>query len=635
MWCCTCSLRTPPSQPLPGSVCSSRAFSRWCGWRRRGVAKLIWRLRNRLIIAYLFIAVVPIVLIAALAGVAIYGLTGQMASYLVTSELNRRIRGLRGPAEALTRAPAANREELVRRFSPLLQRQFPDIQVVIHDGTVVRYPANTPIPIPPPEWKDASGLILLESHLYVWMHVASNDADVTVLAPLHRDFLASLVPNLGDVTLLNLSDTETTPQSSQSRLVYGDRGVRLDQLESAHGDRLPPKYNRFDIQVIGGDFVPISYWDRPGKSDRKFMVVHTRTSAVLNVLSDRTSRFGGDLWLLFVVIATVFLVVELAAMVIGVSITRTITGAVHELYEGTQRVMQGDFSHRIRVKGNDQLAELSNSFNSMTANLQQLIGVAKEKERLQSELEIAREVQSQLFPKNIPGLRTLQVYGVCNPARMVSGDYYDFMCIQDSSLAFAIGDVAGKGISAALLMAAIQSTMRTQLTTNINAAVTAGSGNGASHFSTAELVSRLNKQLYANTSPEKYATFCFGLYDDHTNTLTYTNAGHLPPILVRKGQASELEVTGTVVGAFPFSRYEEKQLRLDDGDLLVAYTDGITEPENVYGEMFGEQRLTDLLVKYAHQESTEIVARVMEAVQEWTGAGELQDDMTLLVARRK
>lgn len=214
---------------------------------------------------------------------------------------------------------------------------------------------------------------------------------------------------------------------------------------------------------------------------------------------------------------------------------------------------------------------------------------------------------------------------------MVSGDYYDFMCLADSSLAFAIGDVAGKGISAALLMASIQSTMRMQLTAGMS---NSGNGGGQKRLSTAMMVSRLNKQLYANTSPEKFATFYFALYDEETHALTYTNAGHLPPILLHKGAPNLLQVTGTVVGAFPFSRYEEKQIQLTSGDVLVAYTDGIVEPENEYGEMFGEERLTDLLVKNANRDSSEIIASVMEAVQQWSGSSaEMQDDMTMLVAR--
>jgi sigma-B regulation protein RsbU (phosphoserine phosphatase) len=175
-------------------------------------------------------------------------------------------------------------------------------------------------------------------------------------------------------------------------------------------------------------------------------------------------------------------------------------------------------------------------------------------------------------------------------------------------------------------MATIQSTMRTQLS-----ALNGGSLNA---LSAAKMVATLNRQLYATTSPEKYATFYFGLYNDEKHELTYTNAGHLAPMLLSGGDIRMLDSTGTVVGAFPTAKYEEKTVTLERGDILVAYTDGIVEPENVYGEMFGEERLKDLLVKYARADSTELIVRTMEAVVQWTGEGELQDDMTMVVVRR-
>jgi sigma-B regulation protein RsbU (phosphoserine phosphatase) len=123
------------------------------------------------------------------------------------------------------------------------------------------------------------------------------------------------------------------------------------------------------------------------------------------------------------------------------------------------------------------------------------------------------------------------------------------------------------------------------------------------------------------------------VYDDGTRALTYTNAGHLPPFLMRDGKAEPLEVTGTVVGAFPFSRYEEKTVVLRPGDLLVAFTDGIVEPENEYGVPFGEENLIELLLRYGRRDSQEIIERVMETVEQWTGSSELPDDMTMMVAR--
>jgi sigma-B regulation protein RsbU (phosphoserine phosphatase) len=515
------------------------------------------------------------------------------------------------------------------RTQDFTQRFFPAAEILLRDGRdggEYHYPATSTITAPPAGWKDANGIIVKDNQLYSWVHVRREGTEVAIMAPLSQEFLSSLLPGIGEVQFRDFSESGGGLRSAPAGTA------------AAHPARIPPKNNLLDMQVNGVSLVPMASWNSPGnKSNRGLLLVHTRMSAVLGTLFG-TSIFLGDMaygqviWALFLIIVTLFLIVELVSLVIGVSISRSITSAVHELYVGTRRVKEGDFSHRIPVRGNDQLAELGASFNTMTENLERLIVVAKEKERLESELEIAREVQSQLFPKNVPGLKTLLLTGVCNPARVVSGDYYDFMRF-DSSVAFAIGDVAGKGISAALLMASIQSTMRMQLTAG--AFSMAGNGGAPHPLSTAMMVSRLNTLLYANTSPEKYATFYFALYDETTHTLTYTNAGHLQPILLRKGVPELLEVTGTVVGAFPFSLYEERNIQIASGDVLVAYTDGMIEPENEYGEMFGEQRLTDLLARNVDRDSPEIIARTMEAVMQWSGdAAELSDDMTMLVARR-
>jgi sigma-B regulation protein RsbU (phosphoserine phosphatase) len=218
---------------------------------------------------------------------------------------------------------------------------------------------------------------------------------------------------------------------------------------------------------------------------------------------------------------------------------------------------------------------------------------------------------------------------------MVSGDYYDYQQLEGDRVAIAIGDVAGKGTSAALLMATVQSSFRTQLRGVIGIAAAAGRQASVTSVSTSAVVSHLNQQLHADTTPEKYATFLLGIYDQPTSTLTYTNAGHLPPILVRGGKPERLEVNGMVVGAFPFAKYDESKLTLLPGDLLVLFTDGVSEPENEYGEMFGEDRLTELVVKNAHLDDDEIIRIVAAAVHQWTGSDVLQDDMTLLLVRRR
>ncbi len=588
--------------------------------------KAVWRLRNRLIVTYVFIAVVPIVLIAALAWMGGYLLINQLAVYLVTSELERRIESLDTAAESIVRSAPQDRPMLVRRMADLFYSEHnPGLEILVREaGNTIRYPDEGTLPPPRPGWKETRGVLLRDGQFYAWSHRKTKTGDVTITAPLTGEFLTGLVPNLGVVDFL------------ESR---GGPAIR-----AARNRALPSPMSRFDREVLWFATIPAALWEQPGREAKgPIIAVHSRISAVLSTVFNRNTDPVQQVfqWGL-IVVSIVFLVVEIVAMVIGLSMTRTITGAVHRLYEGTQKVMEGNFSHRIEVKGKDQLADLSQSFNRMTENLERLLVVAKEKERLQSEVEIAREVQSQLYPRVVPQTRTLRLTAVCHPARMCSGDYYDYEVIRDSQVAIAIGDVAGKGISAALLMATLQSSLRSQLQSALEIAATAGNGSIAGSgqnclapiVSTSHLVSRLNNQLYAYTSPEKYATFCFGVFDEPTGIFTYTNAGHLPPLLVRDGVAERLEVNGTVVGAFPFAKYDESRVELKSSDLLVCFTDGITEPENEYGEMFGEDRLIDLIARNSHLNDEQIVDVVLESVREWTAADELQDDMTILLARR-
>jgi len=590
------------------------------------IKKVIWRLRYRLIVAYLFIAVVPILLIVLLVWLGAYVLTGQVAAYLVTSELERQTAGLLVPARALAYTPAAIRDQQAGWLVSTLRSQFSGLDISIRSqDTVHRYPEDSGMEPPAGGWGEVSGLVRRNGRLCLWAHAVRDATDVTITAPVTNRILAQLLPGLGDLSFRKAEPPEPVEQ-------LGDEAA-------SERASLPPAASVLDREIFFAALVPVASWESRGAFGLDTLTVDTRYSAVLKTIFPQkvelrpgetaASLFATLFWLVF----GFFCIIELFAMVIGVRLTRTITAAVHALYLGTERIRVGDFSHRIEVRGNDQLAGLSTSFNHMTEDLERLVQVAKEKERLQSEIEIAREVQNQLFPKSLPSSETLRLAAECRPARLVSGDYYDYMAI-GTKLAVAIGDVAGKGISAALLMATVQSSMRTQL--RACQAVAAGAGNGGTSagFSAADLVSRLNQQLFAFTAPEKYATFFFSVYDDATGLLTYTNAGHLPPVLVRGGSTSRLDVTGTVVGAFSFAEYGESTIQLEPGDLLACFTDGITEPENEFGEMFGEDRLTDVIVKHATCESGEIIAAVMDSVRNWTGSPELQDDMTLLLARR-
>ncbi len=600
---------------------------------RIGLRKLTWRLRNRLMVAYLFIAVLPILLVLTLVGLGAYMLAGQIAVYLVRSELDRRVAALQAVAEDLSVSPGS-----IQRIGETQRTRFPGVILLTGEKEAAqKWPLDADVSWPAELPANSSGLASREGRYYAWANVVVEKKRALALTPLTRPFLSGLAPGLGDFYFLqrDLGEPQAAGQpkikvsAGSTKVGAGQDGeFRFSPAGGfAQQTPLPPPVNRFDVDVRWGSFIRTVNWADPRKSEPALLAVHTRVSPILAAILSQ----GGDELVLtvFYIVAAAFLVVAVAGLIIGISMSRSITGAVHSLYQGTERVVRGDFSHLIQVKGRDQIAELSTSFNTMTQNLERLLVVAKEKERIEAEIEIARGVQDQLYPKAPPVFEGLRVFGMCAPARMVSGDYYDYQLV-DGKLAIAIGDVAGKGISAALLMATIQAAMRMEL----RASVDLSSMNGL-RFSTARMVSELNQQLHATTSPEKYATFFFAIYDQATGLMTYTNAGHLQPVLFRDGAATPLDVNGTVVGAFPFSKYEESKVALRSGDLLVCYTDGITEPENEYGEMFGEERLIELIAKNADRDEAQIIECVMESVRQWTGNPELFDDMTVLLARKK
>jgi sigma-B regulation protein RsbU (phosphoserine phosphatase) len=408
--------------------------------------------------------------------------------------------------------------------------------------------------------------------------------------------------------------------------------------------KLPPPANRFDREITGGSLLQVLDW-KSGKNRTALLAVVTRPSLLYGRLFRTVGQSATFILGVLVVIVVLFGVIELLALIIGVRLTRTITRSVAALYRGTQHVNRGDFSHRIEIQSEDQLAALETSFNSMTASLERLLLEQKEKQRLENELAIAQEVQAQLFPRQSAEVPALELHGICRPARTVSGDYYDFLPLEAGKVALAVGDVSGKGISAALLMATIHSAVRAYaLEAAVMPAMSAAvpGSNAGYHgkalayangdLSPAALMSLLNRQLFNSTPLEKYATLFFSTYDGRSRSLSYCNAGHLAPLVLHVEGMTRLDVGGTVVGLFDSVPYDETRVALSPGDIFIAYSDGITEPENDFGE-FGEQRLVDLVRENRHLPLARISDLVIAAVLDWIGGAEQPDDITLVLAR--
>jgi sigma-B regulation protein RsbU (phosphoserine phosphatase) len=258
----------------------------------------------------------------------------------------------------------------------------------------------------------------------------------------------------------------------------------------------------------------------------------------------------------------------------------------------------------------------------MTGSISTLIEEQSQRQRLENEISIAREVQNQLFPQKLPSVPGVEIEAICKAARSVSGDYYDFIQLSPTRIVIAIADISGKGISAALLMASLQAALRSQMLAA-----------GSDALEMKELVARLNNHLVRNTADDRFATFFIAMYDSATRSLCYTNAGHLPSFLIGGGAAVHLDKGGMVLGVMEDYVYEEGSIHVPPDALLVGYSDGLVEPENAYGEEFGIRRLREAALRAESFSPRQVAESLMTAAEEWAGTPEQADDMTVIVAR--
>lgn len=654
--------------------------------------KLMWRLRNRLIVTYIFIGVIPMLLLVLMFGLAAYLFAGQFATYIAMASLRTELRHL----ETSNIALAAQFRHLAHdgQLNPQIAAEIARASEENFLGRTVSVWQGDKAFVIPPELNGAkvepfkvnekvtgnfAGFVVDRDrlHLRAVRHLPQGTTVLTVISDvaITSALLRKTAAQLGSITLLPPvavdEDTQSPPSKSQSNSqgkseknkvfrydINADKKGQVnlagenprDVRQKISAGEVPPAQGRFDTELIFGTLFPVMDWDS-GKSQTAGVGVTTRPSVLYSALFDTLGDKAGIYIDVLKIIAIVFALIELVALFIGVRLTRTVTKSVAELYKATENVNRGDLTHRIRVRTRDQMAALEGSFNSMTESLSKLIAEQKEKQRLEGELAIAHEVQALLFPMQMPEMPTLEVHGVCQPARTVSGDYYDFIPLHGEKMVLALGDISGKGISAALLMATVHAFVRAYSLepelTLAGMALEAGAGSGStpqlyyrdnpadSALAPGTLMSTLNYQLFRSTPTEKYATMFLACYDARLRNLTYANAGHLSPMLIDgDGEVRRLEPTGTVVGLFDGMIYDECTVRMKPGDIFIGFSDGITEPENEFGE-FGEERLVALIQQHRDQPLARISDIVTSAVGDWIGGGEQPDDVTLVLARAR
>jgi sigma-B regulation protein RsbU (phosphoserine phosphatase) len=586
---------------------------------------VMWSVRNRLIVTYLFIGGVPVALALAMSLVGGYLVLEHLATFMAFSEIHAQEQRLSAANQALVHQLEANPAAAPETLSS--DRAFVGQKVSV-------------VPMAKaPAWLKGSFSGLVTDGRQIYLRAADplstkqGKAYVISSVLIDRQFLSRVASGIGQLTLY-LVDLGSKDDSD----------VPSDRLPSITAGAVAEPKAALDHEFNFGGLIQTTEWQTLSseRQHSRFLAGVTRLSSIYSYLTASMGIWTGVVGVMLAAIAAAFAIVVLIALLIGIRLTRTVTSSVANLYRATQHINRGDFAYRIHVKEKDQLAALQMSFNSMTQSLQRLIAEQKEKERLQSELEIAHEVQAQLFPQAISGTRTLELHGICRPARIVSGDYYDFLEYGPDQIGIAVGDISGKGISAALLMASIHSAVRAYEQEQIVSVSSASaySGNPSTVAtrtappSPAQMLWLLNRHLYRTTQPEKYATLFLGFYDGDTHRLTYSNAGHLAPIILgRDGSVRRLEAGGMVVGLFDGMQYQEETVELFPGDIFISFSDGMTEPENEFGE-FGEDRLLACIAENRNLPLARISAQAVQAVKDWIGSTEQPDDITLVLARR-
>ena len=485
---------------------------------------MLWSLRNKLVLTYLLIGLAPVILFVTLVSVVAYVAAGQFAIHLADSRLQSELGQMSIEnehragriAQDLEQQPAGSLEAstgLIADSERAIALELPRMRLHREmmgflNGVPVKFNSGprgkAPFGLPP--WATElngdhySGMVLDGNDLFLvaLQQQRLKDGRIFTLMsslPVDGPVLTIVAEGLGHASLLPVRAGNSSNEAKEANSAVAgeadqrslaasgskpntktpaapEKDSRATRRSWIVGGTEPPSVNVVDVPVSFTSTLPITDWDT-GRPDSVFFAVESRPSLLYNQLfgASLSGIVTNVLRIAIVSLCVIFAIIELLALWMAIRLSRTITASVADLYSATQHIDRGDLDYRIGVQRTDQLAELSRSFNTMAGSLKRLLEEQKEKERLQNEISIAQEVQANLFPLHAQGLDTLELHGVCRPARSVSGDYYDFLVFheeahagmvtrRETGVGIAIGDISGKGISAALLMATLHSAVR-------------------------------------------------------------------------------------------------------------------------------------------------------------------------------
>jgi phosphoserine phosphatase RsbU/P len=622
-------------------------------WAKR---RLLWRVRRKLILSYVFVGLVPGLLI-----ISFFLLAGLLLFFNVSSYvLQSHVRALVQQAHAMAQLAAFEAErgdavQVLRRR--LEQRQgtaaeqlpFTSLTIVPADG--VECPEYPEISVPPPR----------ALRIGPWAHLDPPDA----LPPwIPCDGVAGLLAYEG------LADGAThtrlvvravaLPQARTPRWAVvidvpfsaaieerlrEETGIRLGEatalpfndvrLRMPRGRLLEPRaQTEEDVPTFGQGwvaFLDVRDWET-GAANYATVAIRLNLREIYSRITALSAGrdFGRFLLIVITVIGVLFLTIQFVALIIGFMLARQITGAVHDLFTGTEHLRNRDFTHQIPVRARDQLGELADSFNLMTGEITVLLRENAEKARMEQEMLAARAIQQKLLPRGPFRMPGLSVMAFCEPAREVAGDYYDFLRISDTELGVLIADVSGKGLPAGLYMAQLKVLVQSLSRT---------------HRSPRDFMKAINRVVADNIDSSSFITMSYAVLDLERGEMRYARAGHCPLIRVpgrapaglRK--ADLLSPDGLVLGLqldegqMFDAMIEEITVPLGVDDLIVLFTDGISETMNEAFDCYGEGRLTAVLEQYSHLPFDQLRAFIFADLRAFAGSADQHDDMTMILLK--
>lgn len=648
------------------------AVTRLFIWARR---RLLWRVRRKLILSYVFVGLVPGLLI-----VCFFLLAGLLLFFNVSSFLAQsRIRSLADQARFLAQstqielqrsATAAAVQETLERKQATAETRYPFISMSIVPASGLkcdnvrravgsgRSPVTTsPLTVGPwahldaperlPSWVTCdgfSGLIAYE------VEPAPGEPDTEERERQRLALRAVALPDDPSPTWAVILDMPVTTVVAER--IREETGIRLGGVaaEPFGGSARLPRGHAIEAEMQATDesqpagayvgpewvaFLDYVDWESGRASNAAVGIqiniwqIYDRISTI-SPMQMGEMTFGQVLLMILAVVGVLFLIIQFVALLIGFMLARQITGAVHDLFLGTQYLRNRDLTHQIPVRKRDQLGELAESFNAMTGEISTLLIENAEKVRLEQEIRTARDIQMKLLPQGpllVPGL-TVTAY--CEPAREVGGDYYDFLPIDDRKLGFLIADVSGKGTSAALYMAELKGLMLSL---------------SRIHHSPRDLLVAANRAISPHIDAASFITMSYIVMDLERATMTYARAGHCPLIFLPAANGNgrrEVQVLtpdGMVAGLklddgqLFDSLLEEIEVPLAPGDLIVLFTDGFSEAMNETFDCFGENRLSQLIEQYGHLPFEQLREKIVAEVRRFAGGASQHDDMTMILLK--